>query len=384
MANDLLTEAHLDTDKFLDQALLGKVTEQTKPEGEPPVEVDEPAEKPAVETPVVETPAAETPAPESTSDVLDSVKLGAHARPATAEAFSKVKELARAELRKREEELATLRKQVEERASTPAQDEQTTKELEELRNFRESIALEADPKFVERFDKKLDAVDQKVFAHLKSKGATDENIAQIKEWGGIEKIALEKLTPEVRRYVEARLTEKEDLREQRTEALSKGAETRQKFLEEQRLQHAQSAKAGSEESAAEYKRLASTLEGFKPIAIPAKASAEEKKTIEEANRYIATKVADAEKLLSNDNPKTRAELAAGYALAHVFLVERDGLSKKADTLQKQLADTQEKLKAYVDAGKTVRTDPRPTSGTKPKVDLRSADEAMAEFFQGNK
>lgn len=399
MADQKITEEALDTESHIDRMLLRKTTEAADPNAAPkpdpePEETEttstsatvatttsEPeesksAEKAASSTVVVAT---------TEEDALDSVKLGAHARPATTEAFTKVKELARQEIRKLKEELDTVRKAA---PTTTGPDEATVKELEELRNFRESIALEADPTFVERFDKRVVSIDDKIYAKLKDAGASDEDIAKIKEMGGVEKLNLDKLAPDPRlkRFIETKLVEKDEILEQRKEAIAKGSETRKKFLEERRQSSEVESKKQLQERTSEFKRLSTTLDPFKPIPVPKEASPEERKNIEEINTYVTGKLKEVEQMVSGDlTAKTQAELAAGYALAHIFLMERDGLSKKAETLTKQLAEAQEKIKTFQAAGRTLRVDPRPAaSATGPKTDLRSADDAMNDYFKNRK
>lgn len=392
MADGIITEDALDTDSHIDRMLLRKTTDAADPnatpkqEEAPEVETETP--KPAAvvtttpEPEKVETPAVVVAADDA--DPLDSVKLGAHARPATTEAFTKVKELARQEIRKLKEELENVRK------APPAAgpDEATQKELEELRNFRESLALEADPTFVERFDKRVATIDDKIYAKLKEAGASEADITKIKELGGVEKLDLDKLAPDprLRRFIETKLVEKDELQEQRKDAIAKGSETRKQFLEERRKTAEAEGKQQLQERTSEFKRLSSTLDPFKPIPVPKDATPEERKNIEEANIFVTNKLKEVEQLVTGDlSAKRQAELAAGYALAHVFLMERDGLSKKTESLTKQLAEAQEKIKTFQAAGRTLRVDPRPaSSATTPKTDLRSADDAMNDFFKGRK
>lgn len=388
-----ITEDALDTDSHIDRMLLGKTTDAVDPNAAPKpeeteVETEETSKPATVATATPEPEKVETPAvvvaPAEESDPLDSVKLGAHARPATTEAFTKVKELARQEIRKLREELETVRKA----PPTTGPDEATQKELEELRNFRESLALEADPTFVERFDKRVATIDDKIYAKLKEAGASDADITKIKELGGVEKLDLDKLAPDprLRRFIETKLVEKDELQEQRKEALAKGSETRKQFLEERRKTAEAEGKQQLQERTSEFKRLSSTLDPFKPIPVPKDATPEERKNIEEANTFVTNKLKEVEQLVTGDlSAKRQAELAAGYALAHVFLMERDGLSKKTESLTKQLAEAQEKIKTFQAAGRTLRVDPRPaSSATGPKTDLRSADDAMNDFFKNRK
>jgi hypothetical protein len=382
--SEVITDDALDTESHIDKMLLGKTTETSVPEGK---ESAEPEEESATAATTSES-TTEEPKPTAVvvateEDALDSIKLGAHARPATTEAFTKVKELARQEIRKLREELETVRT-----SAKPAEpDESTTKELEELRNFRESVALEADPTFVERFDKRLTTIDEKIYSRLKEAGASDADITKIKEFGGVEKLDLDKLAPDprLRRFIETKLVEKDEVTEQRKEAVAKGSDTRKKFLEERRQSYEQEGKKQTEERTTEFKRLATTLDPFKPIEVPKNASAEERKNIQEINTFVANKLTEVEGMVVKGSPKLQAELAAGYALAHVFLMERDGLSRKTEQLTKQLAEAQEKIKSFQDAGRTLRVDPRPTAPkTGPRTDLRSADAAMAEFFGDRK
>lgn len=382
----LITEDQLDTGSYLDKVLLGKEVEEPET---PKVEEPEKPEEPKVEEP--ETPKAEEKPEEPAKpeeDVFDSIKLSPHARPSTAESFTKVKELARAEVSKVRQEVEQLRSQLEEAKRTPgtvAPDEKVLKELEELRNFRESVALEGDPVFKERFDTKLEEIDGQIYDRLKQAGATDADIEKIKQLGGVEALDLEKLAPDprLRRFVETRLAKKDEIREERTQAVSRGAETRKKFLQEQTESQKKATQKLVEESTAEFDRLAKELDGFKTIEVPKEATPEQKATIENANRYIASKIEDARKLLGTDNPKTRGELAAGYALAHVFLTERDGLAKQVAQLRKQLAEADKRVRAAIGAGKTVRTDTaRSSAPAKPAVDLRPAGEALDAHFKG--
>lgn len=406
--SDTITDATLDTASFLDQAF--KVSQKPDPSPAPPADPPAPgktadtvvaAGDPApTPSPVVPDPAsapvapkvAAVPAPDpgAVSDPLDTVQLGPHARPATAESFAKLKQIARDEVKRREEQIAELQRkaaEIEEKLKLAPAPEALT-ELEDLRRWRESVAVEADPVFARKFDEPIAKIDEAIFSKLKEHGATDEIIAEIKKLGGIENVDIEGLTkdPRIRRFIEAKIVQKEELIEQRKQAASAGQENRQKWLAEERARRQSEEANAATQRAALFDGMVSRFDSFRPLDVPKDADEATRRQIEAANKYVADQIATARSLVSMElGPQQQAELAIGFALAHLYQSEKEGLVREVTAKDKQIADLQKKIDAFEAASRTLRTERTVVTPPKPvTTELKSADEAMDEHFRNRR
>src|SRR6185436_6579366 len=142
IANDPDTSAALD--KMLAEAGFS-------PDGQPLDERRSADEPTAEERAAAEKAEADKKAAAAKKDDLDAVELPPYTKPKTAESFAKVKTIARqkiAAIEKEREELKAKMVELEKTAKDglPAE---AKKELEELREFRAKVDVEADPKFKE-------------------------------------------------------------------------------------------------------------------------------------------------------------------------------------------------------------------------------------------
>lgn len=210
------------------------------PPAAPPAGTEPPAQPP-VEPPAATTPPA-TPPPANPADEFEKVELPPHTKPKTGEAFGKVKELARqavtAERAKAADllkQVETLTKQVQEFSGKPAITPEVQAELEDLRKFRLSKDVEADPEF-QRFDKAVSDNNAAILKKLADNGMTEAQIAQINALGGPEQVDWEplwgKLPVQIRRFIEAKLVDNVTLRDNRAAALDKAKANAEAYTKE--------------------------------------------------------------------------------------------------------------------------------------------------------
>jgi hypothetical protein len=208
---------------------------------------------------------------------------------------------------------------------------------------------------------------------------------QIRKHGGFESIDLNALAAPgtaFRRLIDTKLVEKESLLDARKGALSNAGETRKVFLAEEKARHEAASKEGATRSLATFEQLSATIDLFKPVAAPANADAAAKTRIEQNNKFIAGKIAEARGYASATlSPEQQAELAAIYPLAHIYAAERPLMTKQIETLTTQLAEANQKIATFKKAGKTTSGDPRPAGDVKaPTPLLASAGEALDQHF----
>lgn len=323
---EMAVETHNALDVLFKQAT-EKSDDAPVAEAAPVAEVKPEAEvKPAAEIPAADAapaaevkPAVETPAP--VKDALDDVPLPPYSKPKTGEAFNEVKRIARETISKRDAELATLRKELAEReeklksAPTPEQAAklaEQTKELEELRNFRRAADIENDPAFKASYDGKIEANNTLILTKLTEAGMSPENVAAIKEMGGVEAVdwdpIMDKLNPALRHLISAKLGQNIELRDARKEAVDAARKEPSKF-ESQRSET--QARVLTESANTFLSKMGWSAEKQ----IPANATPAQKAEVEAHNK-IARDAQDLVKSALKDySPEAYAELAVGTASA---------------------------------------------------------------------
>lgn len=294
------------------------------------------------------------------SDVLDSVELPPQAKARSGEAFAKVKELARQEIKKREDQitsqtekiskaeadLAAARKELE---SRPTVDPAVEKELGELRNWRKQIDVEADPKWKEfdtRVTRNQDAILLKLAAHGMSKKDQDEAKRlnfQI-NWDDI----LPKLPSDTRRFVEAKLVENESLEMDKKEALQTAKSKADEFLKERASTEETRLKQAIQEEQKVVNHFLSQLEWTKKQEVKADAPTEQKAQAEAANKFIAESEDRLKQLMDDRSPNTRAQMIVGTLLAYKYKADLAAKEQELDALKTshkaEIEKTKEELK----------------------------------------
>jgi hypothetical protein len=280
-------------------------------------------------------------------DELDKVELPQNTKPKTGEAFSEVKRVAREKIsllvtktKELEGKVAELESKTKDGGLTP----ELKTELDELRGFRAKMDVEADPAF-KTFDTKAAEVTESIYAKLIAGGATVPVIEKIKSLGGINEVnwepILRNLPDQIRRSVEAKLVEVEDLGERKNKAIKEAKENAGKYLAQKQEQSVKFKEISTQKALAYGEKLLAETEWMKPKQVPSGATPAEKAKIEDHNKFLkdaSTAVAEAAK---DDSPEMRAAL--GLGVAELLKVRRDFAEHKSSS-EAQIKELEKNLK----------------------------------------
>lgn len=327
-----------------DEAAKVKADEEAKVKAEADAKLtdEEKAKKVADEKVEADKKAAAAAAPK---DEFEKVELPPHAKPATTESFAKVKLLAKQQIAKLAEEKKAVEAQIAELKAKPAEAAKLTeaekKELEELRNFRLGMDVEANPEFKE-FDKNISANDEQILKKLKEADVTDKSIEQIKalgvanvDWEPI----LKELPPVARRFIESKLVQNEDLKTEKAGAVAEAKKNAAQFLKDSEEKSGKSETARRTAADTHFKQVvAEKLPWFKKIEAPAGTSDEDKKKIELHNAFMAEAESQYKEMLEDDSPEMKAIAMVGYL--HMLRLQKEVpfLKNTAAAKEKELGD----------------------------------------------
>lgn len=333
-----------------------KDADVTKPEAKPvvttPDPVKEAADKAASEE-ASKKAATEEATKKRADDIFkDTPSLPAGASPKSSEAFASVKIKAAQEISSREqkiEELEKKNKELEDRLANPIPDE-TVKELEDLRQFRARLDVEADPAFKE-FDRKVASGQEFIYDQLrKSPAVTDEVIEKIKKLGGPEKVNLDKLfesigDPDMKRLVEHRISEIEQIKWQKEQSIKTTKANIKEHLEKRQQEADQFATGHRQSTQAEIDVHSKKLEWLAEKKDTATATAEEKAANAEHNKFVATVRGHMKAALEDDSPQMRGIMTVGMAqLLYLQRVHAASESVHAKAIAAKDADIAAKAK----------------------------------------
>lgn len=328
---------------------------QSKPTGE--TGVDHPIDPKPTETPTpgevkVKEGAALAPVPDpaaapaaTPTDDLDTVELPPHTKPKTAESFAKVKFMARERitaLQKERDELKAKHEQAEARAKevTP----EIKKELEELRAFRQKVDVEADPVFRE-WDDKVKSNDDMIYSRLKSSGFSEETLKKIQELGGPANVDWDaigdKLPAGLKRYIEGKVFENEDLAERKKQAIEKAKANAAEYLKGRQGELAKGTEQRVKESTAEFEKAKPQLKWLVKKDT-ATAKPEEKAFLEAHNKLVEEVEQEVQDAIADDSPGMKALLVSAYCQARRSKFEYDILKSSTtaeiEKLKKELEE----------------------------------------------
>lgn len=311
----------------------------------------------------------------------DAPSLPPGASPKSSEAFTAIKVKAAQDIAARDAELEKLRKEkaeLEQKLQTQAPPE-AVKELEEHRQWRAKLDVEADPKFKE-YDRQVSQAHEFIYAQLQNTGVIGKDvIAEIKKHGGPEMVKMEKIfaainDPMTQRLVESKLADIAVAKFNKTEAVKAAKENIQSYIKNREQSFSQ---AAVQHTMATEKSLNAHLSGidwFKAKEVPAGADEATKKSIQEHNEFVNTTRAELTAALKDDSAEMRAVLLTG--MAQLFKMQRDlpALSAENKSLKEKLADVQGKL----DKIKQASLNRKPQSGAAPgaTVKLESKTESL--------
>lgn len=259
---------------------------------------------------------ADKPAEKSAADDFDKVEIPPHSKPKSVEAFSQVKQMARERIAKAQEEVSALKDQVakfEEAAKGAGIPPEVQKELDELRAFRKNMDVEFDPSF-KQFDADIAANVEAIYAKLSASGTDEESIKKIKEFGGPQEVAWEKLSEKipasVMRYIENKLFTNEDLAEKKKKAIETAKKNADVFLKGRSDELSKSGELRKKQVEGE---MAAMLPQLKWLDEKKPTKPEEKPAADAHNKLVADIKEDIKAAMEDDSPQTRAILIAGFA-----------------------------------------------------------------------
>ncbi len=344
-----------DASEALDQLLAAKTKEKADAaEGTPaPEPKPAPAPKPDPAAPAPKPDATPAPVPDPAApatppavETYESVEPPPNVKPKTAESFAKVKTLAKAAITAAEEKAAAAEKralELEEKSkNAKALTPETEKELEELRKFRTSLDVEADPQF-KQFDAKIAANEEAILSRLKTAGASDEVIAKIKEIG-ISDVNWDELTQkmpaQVRRLIDSKLVDNENLADQKKQAINAAKANADEFLKTRSQAQENQAKERQDKTRQEIDKHLPQMTWLALKPIPTDAKPEERAGLEAHNKLVTDTKADLDSALNEDTPEMRAALLLSYAQLRrvredIKVVQSDATAKEK-ALQDQI------------------------------------------------
>lgn len=342
---------------------------EKKDEGKTPEVTPEPTpeEKSAAEQLKAQTEAAE-------KLFKDSPGLPPNASPKSHESFSAIKIKAAQEISQREAELEKLKKEIaelQEKTKNPVPPD-LQKELDDHRNWRAKLDVDADPKF-KQFDKRIAESHEFIYAQLrKSPAVNDDVINAIKKAGGPEKVKFEKLfaainDPIIQRLVEAKVGEIELVHFDKQKAIDETKENVSKYMEERSKQ--QQAVASQHQTVTKQRvdGLVNQLDWIKTKPVDDKADAATKASVTEHNAFVTEVQQQIAAALQDDSAEMRAILLVGMAQLFQNQRETAGLKKELDAKTKELADVNAKWAKVKESSTTrLREGGAPPNGIPPK------------------
>lgn len=341
-----------DAESALDSLLKQVQTDEVEPEAASqattePVKAETPAtpeavsETEPVKTEPAKTEPAETPAATSAEDEFDKIQLPPYTKPKSAEAFAEVKAIARQRISSMEKELSELREKLkssEELAKNGLTPEQKA-EFEELRNFKLQMDVEADPSWKE-FNSRIKENDQLIYKKLRDSGASDEQIQRIEELGGPNEVdwdsISDRLPAPVKRFIDAKLVENEDLEAKKSLSKESAKKNAAEYLKSREASFRSSVDS-------ELKSILPSIPWMKEK--PVTGTEAEKSAAQAHNKLLQDIQANVQEAVSDDSPKMKALLVAGFA--QFIKTRADALALKAelDSLKANSAKEIDTLKA---------------------------------------
>jgi hypothetical protein len=321
--------------------------------------------------------------------MLDGVSLPPYAKPATTEAFNKVKDTARAELQKRDERIKELEEASTQPVSADNLPKEVADELAELRAFRESLSVEGDPVFEKKFGEPLKKLDESIFSKFREAGLGDKVIDGIKAVGldeldyadlysKMEAAGLD--ATRLKLVVEAKRIQREDLKESRGEAIKEAKNNSGKFHEERRKDSEQTEFKKLETVQTTTNSLVGRTPAFQLKEVPAGASAEQKAAIDKHNAFIGTVRNEVATFAKEMTPESYAQAIAAFGLARIFRAE--AISERALTkdLSAKLSAANDRLTKLEASGRSTKpgesVTARPTPAKAADLFHTSADQAF--------
>lgn len=328
----------------------------------PAEEKDEPEvvpEKPAVETPPVTEPtpeekakADEAAAHAKRADELfkDSPGLPPGASPKSTESFSRIKIRAAQEIAARDTQLEEYKTKLADAEAKlqNAVPPEVVKELEDHRQWRAKLDVEADPKF-KQFDQTVNSAQEFIYAQLrKSPAITDDVIAKIKANGGPENVKLEKIfaavnDPTLQRIVEAKVADIEQAKWSKEQAIKSTKTNITQYLAEREKQNLEGVDSHNTTTKKEFDAIAARFPWHAQLNVDPKADEPTQKAAEAHNTRAKAIQSYVTEMLSDVSPNKRAVMIAATAQAVWLNQELTTVTARTAALEKENAELKEKL-----------------------------------------
>lgn len=314
----------------------------------------------------------------------DSPKLPPNASPKSSEAFSSIKLKAAKEISDREQQIADLKKKLEESKNPSKEILEQQKELEELRQWRAKLDVEFDPKFKD-YDKSIEQQREFIYAQLaKNPAFTPEILAQIKKYGGPDKVLMAPLLesakdPTLQRLVEAKMADIEMAKYNKEQAIKAAKENVGQYVKERQEAQTKAAAEHARATTVELTNLLDKLDWYAEKSADDKADEATKKEIAEHNSFVAKLRGEVAAAIQDDSPQMKAILVTG--MAQLFNLQRrvPVLESKLAAAEKELTETKAKWEAVKNASRSrLNESAAPSSGipqpkTGPDVNARASD-----------
>ena len=286
----------------------------------------------------------------------DSPALPPGASPKASEAFTAVKVKAAQEIVAREAQLAEVQKKLDAAEAKLAEgpSPELAKELEEHRQWRAKLDVDADPKFKE-FDKQVSASQEFIYAQLrKSAAITPEIIEQIKKLGGPENVNLDKIFAAVKdatlqRLVESKVADIEMAKFNKEQAITDTKKNIEKYVADQRKSYEENVGSHNKVTQQHFTQLAAKIPWFAEKPVDSKADEPTRKAAEAHNTFLKETKAQLAEALKDDSAEMRAIMLAGIAQLLYLQKIRTGELAAAAAVKKALDEANAKLEKFTTA-----------------------------------
>jgi hypothetical protein len=317
----------------------------------------------------------------------DSPGLPPNSSPKSSEAFTSIKIRAAQEVAARDAEVEKLKKEnaaLAEKAKTPVPPE-VEKELQEHREWRAKLDVESDPKF-KAFDAEISAANEFIYAQLKkSPVITPEVIAEIQKYGGPANIDMTKIfaavkDPVTQRIVESKMADIEMAKYKKDQAINLAKENITKYVADQAAARSASVKQHTVITQQRLDPMLKQLPWMTEKTVPADATPEVRKSIEEENQFVTTTQQQVQAALQDDSAEMRAILITG--MAQLFNLQRthELTVKELTAAKKSLDDLTTKWNKVKDSSTSrLRESAAPAGGiakvvpSEQQVNVRAGD-----------
>lgn len=294
------------------------------------------------------------------------------------ESFETVKRLARERIQQAETRAAEALKEVESlkaklEGKSPEEFAEKIKtlesELKELREFKRNSDIESAPEF-QVFDKRVERNTEVVLSKLAEWGMTKENVEIVRK-AGLSNVNWEPIyqhmTPQQKRFVEARLLDIENAGIEKKEALDEARKNADKFFQERSRRTKEEAESAKQARVKVASELENSAPWLKAPELPKDASDAQKKEHAAVLKFQGDLRSKIKTALEDTSPEMHATLAYGNAMAFYLSAQVDYLQKQLEAVSKEKDAAQADLAKIRNASKSKRPDEPSSSGNRSRL-----------------